>query len=321
MDRPVITRFAPSPTGLLHLGHAYAAKVAHGLACHSGGKMILRIDDIDHTRCRDIFTKQIFNDLDWLGLNWYGSASDAQSNHNAPRQSQRMPAYQAALKTLQDKGLVYPCYLSRRELNELLSAPHAPPASQINRNTPAATPASVIANTDQLLSKKEQARRHASGQGAAWRLRMDSAIDIAINGNVENGSDGGALSWFDHLAGRQIANPAQFGDVVIARADIAVSYHLSVVIDDALDGITLVTRGNDLAASTHLHRLLQALFKLWVPDYCHHALVLDQDGKRLAKRGSAHSLKMMRQINDDPSSISDKIPPMPAINLPGNTQK
>jgi glutamyl-Q tRNA(Asp) synthetase len=282
--------------------------VAHDLARHSGGKMILRIDDIDHTRCRAIYTAQIFNDLDWLGLNWYGSTIDAQPRRNAPRQSQRMPAYQAALKTLQDKGLVYPCYLSRRELNELLSAPHAPLASQIDGTIPAATPVPVIANTDQLLSKKEQVRRHAAGHGAAWRLRMDAAIDMALNGD-----DGETLSWFDHLAGRQIANPAQFGDVVIARADIAVSYHLSVVIDDALDGVTLVTRGDDLAASTHLHRLLQALFALSVPDYCHHALVLDQDGKRLAKRDSAHSLEIMRQIHDDPSSIFAKMPPMPAL--------
>ena len=314
MDRPVITRFAPSPTGPLHLGHAYAATVAHDLASQSGGKMILRIDDIDHTRCRDIYTAQIFNDLDWLGLNWYGSAIDPQSGRNAPRQTQRMPAYQAALKTLQGKGLVYPCYLSRRELNELLSAPHAPLASQIDITIPAATPALVIANTDQLLSKREQVRRHAAGHGAAWRLRMDAAIDMALNGD-----DVETLSWFDHLAGRQIANPAQFGDVVIARADIAVSYHLSVVIDDALDGVTLVTRGNDLAASTHLHRLLQALFALSVPDYCHHALVLDQAGKRLAKRDSAHSLEMMRQFHDDPSSIFGKIPPIPAVNLHGNT--
>ena len=313
MDRPVITRFAPSPTGPLHLGHAYAAKVAHDLASQSGGKMILRIDDIDHTRCRDIYTAQIFNDLDWLGLNWYGSAIDPQSGRNAPRQTQRMPAYQAALKTLQGKGLVYPCYLSRRELNELLSAPHAPLASQIDITIPAATPALVIANTDQLLSKREQVRRHAAGHGAAWRLRMDAAIDMALNGD-----DGETLSWFDHLAGRQIANPAQFGDVVIARADIAVSYHLSVVIDDALDGVTLVTRGNDLAASTHLHRLLQALFALSVPDYCHHALVLDQAGKRLAKRDSAHSLEMMRQFHDDPSSIFGKIPTIPAVNLHRN---
>ena len=321
MDRPVITRFAPSPTGPLHLGHAYAAKVAHDMASQSGGKMILRIDDIDHTRCRDIYTAQIFNDLNWLGLNWYGSASDVQSGRNAPHQSQRMPAYQAALKTLQDKGLVYPCYLSRRELNELLSAPHAPPASQIGENIPAVAPASVIAYTDQLLSQKEQARRHAAGQGAAWRLRMDAAIGMALSRNDggENGNDDETLSWLDHLAGRQIANPAQFGDVVIARADIAVSYHLSVVIDDALDGVTLVTRGNDLAASTHLHRLLQALFALSVPDYCHHALVLDQAGKRLAKRDSAHSLEMMRQIHDDPSSIFAKMPPIPAVNCPSNT--
>ena len=152
-------------------------------------------------------------------------------------------------------------------------------------------------------------RRHAAGHGAAWRLRMDAAIDMALNGD-----DGETLSWFDHLAGRQIANPAQFGDVVIARADIAVSYHLSVVIDDALDGVSLVTRGDDLAASTHLHRLLQALFALSVPNYCHHALVFDQEGKRLAKRDTAHSLEIMRQIHGDPSSIFAKMPPMPALN-------
>ena len=194
-----------------------------------------------------------------------------------------------------------------------MSAPHAPLASQIDITIPAATPALVIANTDQLLSKREQARRHAAGHGAAWRLRMDTAIDMVLNGD-----DGETLFWFDHLAGWQIANPAQFGDVVIARADIAVSYHLSVVIDDALDGVTLVTRGNDLAASTHLHRLLQALFALSVPDYCHHALVLDQAGKRLAKRDSAHSLEMMRQFHDDPSSIFGKIPTIPAVNLHRN---
>jgi glutamyl-Q tRNA(Asp) synthetase len=154
---------------------------------------------------------------------------------------------------------------------------------------------------------------------------MDTAIDTALSNNwgsghngSEKGNDGGTLSWFDHLAGRQIADPAQFGDAVIARADIAVSYHLSVVIDDALDGVTLVTRGNDLAASTHLHRLLQALFALSVPDYCHHALVLDQAGKRLAKRDSANSLEMMRQFQDDPSSLFVKMPPMPAVNLHGN---
>ena len=213
------------------------------------------------------------------------------------------------MKTLQDKGLVYPCYLRGRELNAMISEKHAPKASQIGENRPAATTTTVIANTDQLLSQKEQARRNATGKGAAWRLRMDAAIDMALNGN-----DGESLSWFDHLAGRQIANPAQFGDVVIARADIAVSYHLSVVIDDALDGVSLVTRGDDLAASTHLHRLLQALFALSVPNYCHHTLVFDQDGKRLAKRDTAHSLKIMRQIHGDPSSIFAKMPPMPALN-------
>ena len=148
---------------------------------------------------------------------------------------------------------------------------------------------------------------------------MDAAIDMALSRNDGSVHNGKTLSWFDHLVGWQIANPAQFGDVVIARADIGVSYHLSVVIDDALDGVTLVPRGNDLAASTHLYWLLQTLFALSVPDYCHHALVFDQAGKRLAKRDSAHSLEMMRQIHDDPSSIFTKTPPMPVVDLPGNT--
>lgn len=308
MNRPFITRFAPSPTGRLHLGHAYAAKTAHDLAAQAGGKMILRIDDIDHTRCRDIFTTHIFADLDWLGLTWYGASDDPHPSRNAPHQSQRKPAYQAALQTLQDKGLVYPCYLSRRELNDLLSAPHTAPVLSPDKDPTVASTGDVIANTDQLLSKAEQARRRDAGQGAAWRLRMDAAIDMAITQH-----DDSSLGWFDHLAGYQTANPALFGDVVIARADIAVSYHLSVVIDDALDQVDLVTRGNDLAPSTHLHRLLQALLGLPVPDYCHHALVLDKTGKRLAKRDSAHSLEAMRHIDDNPASIFAKMPPIPDV--------
>jgi len=321
MNRPFITRFAPSPTGLLHLGHAYAAKVAHDLAAQSGGKMILRIDDIDHTRCRDHFAAEIFNDLDWLGLAWHSAATTDTAGCNAPRQSQRMPAYQAALKTLQDMGLVYPCYLSRRELNALLSAPHTSPSAPPNIDPPNIDPPmtasdDIVSNTDRLLSAAEIDRRRAAGTGAAWRLRMGAALEMA-----SARAQGDKLGWFDYLAGYQTANPAQFGDVVIARADIAVSYHLSVVVDDMLDGITLVTRGNDLAPSTHLHRLLQALLGLRTPDYCHHALILDQTGNRLAKRDSAHSLQSMRLIDDDPARIFAKMPPIPIIQPQRNPKK
>jgi len=331
MNRPFITRFAPSPTGLLHLGHAYAAKVAHDLAVQSGGKMILRIDDIDHTRCRDNFTTEILTDLDWLGLAWHGSPTADTTGRDAPRQSRRMPAYQAALETLQDMGLVYPCYLSRQELNALLSAPHTPPTPSDRTepdgalpngtgrryvDPPALASGDIISNTDQLLSEAEINRRRAAGNGAAWRLRMDAALEMASGGPTD-----GAIGWFDYLAGYQTANPAPFGDVVIARADIAVSYHLSVVVDDMLDGVTLVTRGNDLAPSTHLHRLLQALLGLQTPDYCHHALILDQAGNRLAKRDSAHSLQSMRLINNDPARIFSKMPPIPVIQPRENPQK
>ena len=162
-------------------------------------------------------------------------------------------------------------------------------------------------NTDQLLSANEQERRRDTGKGAAWRLRMDTAIEIAQQMASR------PLLWFDHIVGHQEAKPAGFGDVIIARADISVSYHLSVVVDDALDGINLVTRGNDLAPFTHLHRLLQTLLDLPVPDYCHHALVFDANGKRLAKRDSAHSLNDLRQHNNDPNDIFEKMPPLPSI--------
>ena len=307
MSHPFITRFAPSPTGALHLGHAYAARVAHDFAARSGGKMILRIDDIDHTRCRDEFIPPILKNLAWLGLNWGGVKSNdlnnsSMTNQNLSRQSHRKVQYQAALKTLDNLGLIYPCYLSRRELNEVLSAPHALPSPQVKKNQRSQR---VTINTDQLLSSSEQELRRAAGRGPAWRLRMNAALKMVQQMNPNS------LSWFDHITGHQVAKPEEFGDVVIARADIAVSYHLSVVVDDALDGINLVTRGNDLSQFTHLHRLLQTLLGLPVPEYCHHVLIRDANGKRLAKRDSAHELEEMRKINIDPAKIFAKMPPLP----------
>ena len=307
MSHPFVTRFAPSPTGALHLGHAYAARVAHDFAARSGGKMILRIDDIDHTRCRDEFIPPILRNLAWLGLNWHGvKPNDVNNfgitNQNVSRQSHRKAQYQAALKTLDNLGLIYPCYLSRRELNEVLSAPHALPSPQVKKNQRSQR---VTINTDQLLSSREQELRRAAGRGPAWRLRMNAALKMVQQ------MDPNSLSWFDHITGHQVAKPEEFGDAVIARADIAVSYHLSVVIDDALDGVNLVTRGNDLAQFTHLHRLLQALLGLPLPEYCHHALIRDATGKRLAKRDSAHELDDMRELNNDPANIFAKMPPLP----------
>ena len=307
MSPPFVTRFAPSPTGALHLGHAYAARVAHDFATRSGGKMILRIDDIDHTRCREEFVPPILENLAWLGLNWFSVHLNAVTKsdmtlQNVSRQSHRKTQYQAALKALDNLGLIYPCYLSRRELDEILSAPHTLPSlhAQTDQHSQ-----QVAINTDRLLSAREQALRQAAGRGPAWRLRMSAAVEKAQQMTPKT------LSWFDHITGHQVAKPEEFGDVVIARADISVSYHLSVVVDDALDGINLVTRGNDLAQFTHLHRLLQVLLGLPVPEYCHHALVRDATGKRLAKRDSAHELEGMRKLHKDPANIFSKMPPLP----------
>ncbi len=301
MVRPFITRFAPSPTGPLHLGHAYAAKVAYDLASKSKGKMILRIDDIDHTRCRKEFIQPIFANLEWLNLTWHGSQRN--KNGEAPRQSNRHIFYRKALATLKDLDLLYPCYLSRRELDKLLSAPHKP----LSEPLPTQQTTNRITDTDHLLPKSEKVRRHAIGHCPAWRLRMGAAINL-VQRNKSN-----ALSWFDHITGHQTVDPTIFGDVIIARADIAVSYHLSVVVDDALDGVTLVTRGKDLAPSTHIHRLLQAVLALPVPEYCHHDLVLDQQGNRLAKRNSALSLLEMQRMHYVASEVFSKIPPSPTI--------
>ena len=278
------TRFAPSPTGPLHCGHIYAAQVAHHFARNSGGKFTLRIDDIDHTRCRDQFTKGIFDDLNWLGLKWDGAVSF---------QTKRLPYYQAALKTLQRLNLVYPCFLSRKELADVLTAPHGHTAP------------GVIRDTDKLLTQNEQQRRASSGTAAAWRLRMDKAKQITD----------ARLTWYDHLTGTHRITPEIFGDAVIARADIGVSYHLAVVVDDALDHISLVTRGIDLAPSTHLHRLLQALLGLPAPDYLHHELVYDKAGKRLAKRDDAESVAKMRDNGAAQHELLATLPNLPSAAL------
>ena len=181
MSHAFVTRFAPSPTGALHLGHAYAARVAYNFAARSGGKMILRIDDIDHTRCREEFIPPILKNLDWLGLNWHGFKRTDVTNsgitsQNVSRQTHRKAQYKAALKTLGNLGLIYPCYLSRRELNEVLSAPHALPLSQV---TPDQHSQQVAINTDQFLSASEQELRRAEGREPAWRLRASAAMKMA----------------------------------------------------------------------------------------------------------------------------------------------
>ncbi|MEC8131216.1 MAG: tRNA glutamyl-Q(34) synthetase GluQRS [Pseudomonadota bacterium] len=263
-----ITRFAPSPTGRLHLGHAYSAMVASRL----GDGYTLRIDDIDHTRCRPEYTAQIRDDLTFLGLPWRGEPV---------LQSNRLDHYALALDRLRDMDLVYPCFLTRAELAGVLSAPHAAPQA-----------------TDSILPADEAARRAGSGKSPAWRLRTARALEMA-----------GDPAWLDLRHGtHRPADMTAHGDVVVARRDIGTSYHLSVVVDDMLDGVTLVTRGTDLEDSTHVHCLLQAILDIPAPAYFHHDLVCDEDGQRLAKRHDALSIAELRQSGLSATEILSRLP-------------
>ena len=289
----MITRFAPSPTGALHLGHIYAAKVAHNIAKAHDGLFHLRIDDLDNTRCHSDFTNAIYDDLHWVGLDWHGTPSF---------QSDRQTHYANAINRLREIDLLYPCYLTRRELASMTQAPHSAP----DINSPI-----VPINTDKMISDSEQKRRAADGQQAAWRLRMDAAIKYA-----DTHKDGSTpLCWRECAlsadAGIIQATPEIFGDVVMARKDLGSSYHLAVVIDDMLDNVSLVTRGVDLQPSTHLHRLLQALLDIPTPNYLHHPLVTDAADKRLAKRDKAQAIAALRNSGMSPKKMIASLPAMP----------
>jgi glutamyl-Q tRNA(Asp) synthetase len=256
----IVTRFAPSPTGYLHPGHAYAAWVAWGKARAAGGRFLLRLEDIDATRCRPEFAAAIYEDLRWLGLDWDGEVR-VQSGHLA--------AYEAAFAGLQASGLIYPCFCSRAEIARAQSAPHG---------------ANVIyPGTCRTMSSAEREERTAAGQKYARRLDVAKAARAA-----------GDLRFFEENSGWVSARPDILGDVVLGRSDIATSYHLCVVCDDAAQGVTHVTRGDDLADATHVQVLLQSLLGLPVPVYAHHGLLVDEQGKRLAKRDGAMSLRAMR---------------------------
>ena len=256
-----ITRFAPSPTGLLHLGHAFAA----GFACEAaaGGVFHVRLEDIDLTRARPEYETAIFEDLAWLGLHW---------EQPVRKQSEHFDDYRAALTRLEAMGLLYPCFCTRRDIANAGQAPQGPDGP-------------LYPGTCRTLSVAERSDRMSSGVPYALRLDVAQAILHA----------GAGLWWQDRQHGRFEANPVIFGDVVLARKETPASYHLSVVVDDALQGITLVTRGEDLLSATHLHRLLQALLALPVPEYHHHRLILDDQGRRLAKRDQARSIQSLRE--------------------------
>jgi glutamyl-Q tRNA(Asp) synthetase len=269
----IVTRFAPSPTGLLHLGHAYAAITAH----ESGDDFLLRIEDIDKGRSRDKFIQAIFHDLKWLGLSW---------DEPTLRQSTRMGAYAEALANLKAHGLVYPCFCTRAEIAAEIAradeAQHGPDGP-------------LYPGTCKALVREDGMRRIAAGENHA--LRLDVARAAALTG---------PLTYIERGL-RYAVDPFRFGDIVIARKDMPTSYHLAVVVDDAHQHVSLVTRGEDLLPATHIQRLLQALLKLPEPAYAHHSLVLDETGKKFSKRDGAVSLESLREAGATPADIRARI--------------
>ncbi len=278
-DRPggaaaAVTRFAPSPTGHLHLGHAFAALWAEDAARRAGGRFLVRIEDIDAGRCRPQFESAIIEDLGWLGLRW---------EEPVRRQSEHMEDYAGALEKLQGMGVLYPCFCTRKAIQAEIAragqAPHGPDGA-------------LYPGTCRRLDGAERRQRAAEGQAFALRLDTKKACAAA-----------GALTWTDLDKGSMRAEPGRFGDVVLARKDTPTSYHLAVTVDDHLQGVSLVTRGEDLLQASHVHRLLQALLGLDTPTYQHHRLVTGADGGRLAKRHRAATIRALREAGKSPDAV------------------
>jgi len=266
---PDVTRFAPSPTGFLHLGTAYSALFA-ARAAGGSGRFLLRIEGIDGGRCRPEFESAIYEDLAWLGLTW---------ERPVRRQAEHFPAYAAVVGRMKAEGLLYPCFCTRAEIErEVAAAASAPHLTTMGPDGP------IYPGTCRHLSTVRQRERLDAGTPYALRLRMDDAIART-----------GALAWHDARRGKIEATPEIFGDVVLARKDVPASYHLACTWDDALQGVTLVTRGEDLVPATHIHRLLQALWKVPTPAYHHHPLLIGPDGKKFSKRDQAPTIRALRE--------------------------
>ena len=269
-----VTRFAPSPTGFMHLGHAYAALFAWTAAARANGRFVLRIEDIDRTRCRPEFTEAIFEDLAWLGLDW---------SPQVRRQSAHMDDYARALAHLDSLGAIYPCFCTRGDIRAEIErsgkAPHGPDGLHYP---------GVCRGLDDAARR----RRVRAGEPHAWRLDCRRAAEIA-----------GALVWRDRKSGEQRVDPREHDDVVVARKDVPTSYHLAVTLDDALAGVTLVTRADDLFPVTAVHRLLQALLGLATPVWHHHPVITDANGVRLAKRNRAMTLRSLRRAGKTPAQV------------------
>lgn len=295
---PTVTRFAPSPSGHLHLGHAYSALFAEAESRGDGareaisqetrarardGRFLLRIEDIDAGRCRPEFEEAIYEDLAWLGLHW---------EEPVRRQSEHFADYQKALDRLDAQDLLYPCFCTRKQIRAEIagspSAPHGPDGP-------------VYPGTCRGLPAEERRARADAGDGYALRLKTDAAVEVARR------TVGHAFAFHDRERGKVPCDPSPFGDVVLARKDVPTSYHLAVTVDDALQGVTLVTRGADLFEATHVQRLLQVLLGLPAPDYHHHRLITDDAGKRLATRDKALSLRALRAEGATPLSIRERL--------------
>ena len=279
-DAGLSTRFAPSPTGPLHLGHAWSAIQAHDRArAAPDGRFLLRIEDIDGTRSRPEHIDGILSDMTWLGLAWDGPVV---------RQSDRVPLYREALEKLRARDLLYACFCTRAEIEAEIAAAGSAPHDDV---PPPAHPAACRHRDAGAV-----AERIARGEPHAWRLDMARAVAAV-----------GHLSWHDEIAGEVVARPDRAGDVVLWRKDAPASYHLAVTVDDAGQGISHVVRGIDLFAATHVHRLLQALLDLPTPVYRHHPLLTDAGGNRLAKRHGAPTLAGMRDAWPDGRVLAEAL--------------
>lgn len=286
MTQPETTRFAPSPTGGLHLGHAWSALLAHAAARDTGGQFLLRIEDIDAGRCRPEYTEQIIDELKWLGIDWDGPVCI---------QSGRMGDYRRVLAELTDRGLTYPCFCTRRdiadEIARMQSAPQGPDGP-------------LYPGTCRTLDESTRTRRITTGEPHAIRLDVAACLrtlPTPLDGFLELGQGPGGES------GLIAPRPDMLGDIVLGRRDVGVSYHLAVVIDDHDQGITLVTRGEDLYAATHVQRLLQAVLGFSAPRYRHHPLIRDASGRRLAKRDQAQTLAALRASGLSPAAVRDRL--------------
>ncbi|HEX7790607.1 MAG TPA: tRNA glutamyl-Q(34) synthetase GluQRS [Afipia sp.] len=283
-----VFRFAPSPNGFLHLGHARSALLNFDLAQQSNGRMLLRIEDIDVTRCRPEYEQAIYEDLAWLGIAW---------EEPVRRQSEHLALYREAADRLTREGLLYPAFESRADIARMVGVrertgvwPRDPDGAPVYPGTGKGLPADV---RDQKIRS-----------GAPYALRLDMEAAIARVG---------ILSWTEQGAGPEgetgdaLARPEQWGDVILARRDTPTSYHLSVVIDDALQGVTHVVRGQDLFWATGVHRLLQALLGLPQPVYRHHALVHDESGQKLSKSGQSTALRELRAAGISPAEVRRRV--------------